>query len=363
MSPRKWRGSSGPSGDRGTVAYLLDVTAEAVDLITNFPDVSVGGARDIRQLAERASKGGRLQPADLLLVLDLITAARNLRRGFLRLPAFGTRFPNLLAFVDQIAENGDLETDIGRSISPRGDVLDTASDELRRIRVAVRTAQNRLMDRLNSMVSGGRYATALQDAIITTRDGRYVIPVKAEARSHVPGVVHDTSASGQTLFVEPLEIVTLNNAWREQQLAERHEIDRILDTLSQQVGDRAEALQTTVAAVAAVDLAMAKARLSFDMRATRPRLSDRAGASANGHATHCISLVRARHPLLEPESVVPIDIELGESYRVLLITGPNTGGKTVALKTVGLLTMMAQTGLFLPADDTSVISVFPRRVR
>jgi DNA mismatch repair protein MutS2 len=174
-------------------------------------------------------------------------------------------------------------------------------------------------------------------------------------------VIHDTSASGQTLFVEPLEIVELNNRWREQQLAEQHEIERVLDVLSGQVGDRAEALAATVEAVAAVDLAMAKGRLAFDMRATRPGLWDgeEAAADPNGHPSHRVRLVQARHPLLDPETVVPIDVELGESFRVLLITGPNTGGKTVALKTIGLLAMMAQTGLFLPADDSSVVSVFP----
>lgn len=351
----------GPSGDHDTVAYLLDVTAEAVDLLTRFPEVTIGGPRDIRGLTERAEKGSRLQPAELLLVQDTIAAARNLRRSFLRLPDGELRYPHLLRFVEHLTEMHDLETAIGRSIGPRADILDTASEELARIRRDVRIAQSRLMDRLNSLVSGGRYATALQEAIITTRDGRYVVPVKAEARAALPGVVHDTSASGQTLFVEPLEIVELNNRWRERQLDEQHEIDRILDALSGRVGDRAAELNQTVEAIAAIDLAMAKARLAFDMRATRPHLwpGGDGDDAADGHPTHRISLVRARHPLLDPATVVPIDIELGGAYRVLLITGPNTGGKTVALKTVGLLTMMAQTGLFLPADDRSVVSVFP----
>ena len=353
----------GPSGDRETVAYLLAVTAEAVDLLTTFPEVTIGGARDVRPLMARAAKGGRLLPPELLLVLDMLGAARNLRRGFLRLPDVENRFPRLLEFVDHIAEAPDLETDIGRSIGPRGDVLDTASEALARVRRDVRIAHGRLMDRLNALVGGGRHANALQDAIITTRDGRYVVPVKAEARAQLPGIVHDTSASGQTLFVEPLEIVELNNRWREQQLAEAHEIERVLDILSVGVASRAEALDAMVDAVAAVDLAMAKGLLAFDMRASRPRLwgegEGEAGDEGDGHRSHRIRLGRARHPLLDPETVVPIDIELGERFRVLLITGPNTGGKTVALKTVGLLTMMAQTGLFLPADETSIVSVFP----
>jgi DNA mismatch repair protein MutS2 len=215
----------GPSGDVKQVRYLLDVTQEAVNLMTDHPDISIGGARDVRELAGRAEKGGRLQPADLLLVHDMVTAARHLRRSFLRLPEVDSRFPNLLEFVGHVADLPDLEADIGRSISPRGDVLDSASEELSRVRRAIRIAHNRLFERLNSMISG-RFGSAVQDAIITSRDGRYVIPIKSEARGQVPGVVHDTSASGQTLFIEPLEIVELNNKWREEQIAEQREIDR-----------------------------------------------------------------------------------------------------------------------------------------
>jgi DNA mismatch repair protein MutS2 len=349
----------GPSGDRPTVAYLLEVTAEAVDLLTEFPDVTIGGARDVRNLVQRAAKGARLQPAELLQVLDMISAARNLRRALLRLPDVETRFAHLREFADHLAELPDLEADVNRSIGPRGDVLDTASAELGRIRRDVRVAHSRLMERLNALVSGGKYASVLQDSIVTTRDGRYVVPVRADARAQLQGVVHDTSASGQTLFVEPFEIVELNNRWRERQLDEQHEIDRILDALSDRVGGKAGEISSSVEATAAIDLAMAKARLAFTMRAHRPTLWSDGDSSPNGHATHRISLRRARHPLLDPAEVVPIDVELGADYRVLLITGPNTGGKTVALKTIGLLTLMVQTGLFVPADDMSVVSVFP----
>jgi DNA mismatch repair protein MutS2 len=349
----------GPSGDFSTVKYLLGVTAEAVDLMTSFPDVTIGGARDIRALVERAEKGGRLAPTDLLLVHDMVHASRNLRRSFMRLPDVDTRFPALVDFAMHLADLPDLETDIARSIGPRGDVLDTASPELGKIRRDVRVAHSRLMDRLNGMLTGGRFAGAIQDAIITTRDGRYVIPIKAEARGQVPGVVHDTSASGQTLFIEPMDVVELNNRWREQILAEQHEIDRVLDMLSANVGDKAEALNLTVEAAAAIDLAMAKALLAFDMKASRPKLWEGGPARDHGHPTHRVSFVKARHPLLDPATVVPIDIELGESFRVLLITGPNTGGKTVALKTVGLLSLMAQVGLYVPVEEGSIVSVFP----
>ncbi|HYO31084.1 MAG TPA: endonuclease MutS2, partial [Thermomicrobiales bacterium] len=353
----------GPSGDATHVGYLLVVTSEAVDLLTAFPEVTIGGARDVRGLVERAAKGARLQPPELLLVLDMVSASRNLRRAFIRLPDVDARFPKLLDFVEALAELPDIEADISRSIGPRGDVLDTASPALAQIRREVRVAQSRLMERLNALVSGGRYASALQDAIITTRDGRYVVPVKAEARGALPGVVHDTSASGQTLFIEPFDVVELNNKWRERQIEEGHEVDRVLDGLSARVGDRAEAIAGSVEATAAIDLAMAKARLAFDLKANRPRIwepdADRSVANPDGHPTHRLRLVRARHPLLDQASVVPIDVELGEGYRVLVITGPNTGGKTVALKTIGLLCLMAQTGLFVPAEEDSLLSVFP----
>jgi DNA mismatch repair protein MutS2 len=347
-----------PSSDTKSVAALLDLTAEAVDLASNYPDLNVGGARDIRDHVEKAEKGGRLQPAELLLVHDMVVAARSLRRSMMRLPDGETRFRQLYEIATHIADLPDLEADIGRSISPRGDLLDSASDELGRIRRAIRIHHSRLIDRLTSMMNG-KYSSSVQDAIITTRDGRYVIPIRADARTQVSGVVHDTSASGQTLFMEPIEVVELNNKWREEQIAEGRESDRILDALSHAVGQRATPLRHTVEAVAAIDLAMAKARLAFDLRATRPRLWQRTAPVAGGHPTHRVRLVRARHPLLDPASVVPIDIEIGERYRALLITGPNTGGKTVALKTVGLLSLMAQAGLFIPADDRSVVSVFP----
>ncbi|MDQ3045876.1 MAG: Smr/MutS family protein, partial [Chloroflexota bacterium] len=300
--------------------------------------------------------------SELLLIQDTLGASRIVRRAFLRLPDYGTRFPSLVEFVEYLTDQSDLEALIDRSVGPRGDVLDTASPELGRIRRAVRVAQNRLMDRLNSLISGGRYAGAIQDAIVTMRDGRYVVPVKAEARGQLPGVVHGTSASGQTLFVEPLDVVELNNRWREQQAAEQHEIDRILDALSESVSAQAEPLASIVEALAAIDLAMAKGRLAFRMRAERPILwsSPPSGANDLGHTTLRIALYQARHPLLDPATVVPIDVEIGSDYRVLLITGPNTGGKTVALKMVGLLTLMAQAGLFIPAEERSIVSVFPR---
>ena len=340
----------GPSGERAHVVYLLDVTSEAVELLTEQPDLTIGGARDIRTLLDRAAKGARLQAAEFLPILDTIHAARVLRRAILRIPEGEERFPRLLQFVEGLPELTSLETDLARSISPRGDVLDTASDDLARFRREGRVAQGRLTERLSGMINGGKYASVAQDTIVTLREGRYVIPIRAEARSNVPGIVHDVSASGQTLFVEPLEVVELNNTWRESQIREGREIERILDVLTGQVGQSEGLLRTAIDALAAFDLAFAKARLAFDLKAIRPELAPVGNQRLN--------LKKARHPLLDPATVVPIDIALGGRYRLLVITGPNTGGKTVALKTVGLLASMAQTGLFIPAQDESELPVF-----
>jgi DNA mismatch repair protein MutS2 len=343
----------GPSSDAGRVDYLLRVTAEAYELIEAHAAFGVRGCRDIRAHLRRAAMGGVLQPGDLLEVLDTIAAARTVRRTFLRIDDAVERFPAIDEFVGFISELPGLEADLRRSISDRGEVLDTASDRLRTIRRDLRAAHSRVVERINRYIQASQYAPAIQDPIVTQRDGRYVVPVRTDRRGQIPGVVHDTSASGQTLFVEPMEVVELNNRWRELQLAERHEIERILTALSNRIGDESDKLERSLEALAAIDLALAKARYASSIRATRPRISD-----ADIDAGQRVVLIRARHPLLDPATVVPIDVVLGEGFRVLIITGPNTGGKTVALKTVGLMALMAQTGLFIPADEGSVLPVF-----
>ncbi|MBX5444793.1 endonuclease MutS2 [Sphaerobacter sp.] len=349
----------GPSGDASRVAYLLAVTREAVTLLTNFPSFTVGGVRDIRPVVERARRGSLLSAGELRDALDTIQAARELRRTFFKLPNANELYPNLSEFVEAIADLAGLEADLARTVGPRGEILDTASERLAEIRREVRIAHRRLLDRLNRMLTDAAYAGAIQDAIVTMREGRYVIPVRADRRAQIPGVVHATSASGQTLFVEPMAVVELNNRWRELQMAEEHEVEAILRARSEQIAAAADDLDQTVEAVAAIDLALAKARLAFSMRAVEPILVEASGPGApGGHPRHRIDLRQARHPLLDPDTVVPIDVRIGETYRILVVTGPNTGGKTVALKTVGLMTLMAQTGLFIPAADGSALSVF-----
>lgn len=353
-----------PTSNPLQVETLLATTAEATQLMVQFPTFTIGGARDIRGLIDKAEKGYRLQPGELMLLMDTLRASREIRNHFRRLPDASERYQHLLEFVDSIDNFSSLEADLNRTIGPRGDVLDGASPALSRIRQAVRVAHSRLHDRLQNFVSGSRHSSALQENIITMREGRYVVPVRAEARGLIKGIVHDTSSSGQTLFIEPFDVVELNNRWREQQLEEQREVDRILDAITGVVGDYSDGLRRMIEALAAVDLATAKARLAEKMEATLPRVhrgegGKRVRSEDATHSSHYIRLDQARHPLLDPETVVPIDVEIGDKFRVLLITGPNTGGKTVALKTIGLLTLMAQTGLFIPANDTSVISVFP----
>lgn len=350
----------GPSGDPDQVAYLLSITREAVDLLNTNTGFSVGGVRDIRPVLDRAARGALLLPAELGDVLDTIQAAHALRRGFFRTQTATRKHGGLAEFIGAIAGLPVLEADLARTVGVHGEILDTASAELAEIRRSLKSAHSRLLDRLNRMITSGEYAGAIQDGIVTMREGRYVIPIRADHRGQVPGVVHGTSASGATLFIEPMNVVDLNNRWRELQMAEEHEVERILRACSDQVAAAAGDLGRTLEAVAAFDLALAKARLAFDLRAHEPCLVDSPGDGEHaGHPRHRISLRQARHPLLDPATVVPVDIRLGETYRILVITGPNTGGKTVALKTAGLLAMMAQSGLFIPAADGSELSVFP----
>jgi len=354
-----------PTPDRRVAANWVATTSEAVELLTAFPEFSVGGARDIRELLTKAEKGARLQPPELLLFIDTLGAARRLKRTFIKLPDYDEKFPNLYDLIDGIEYVHPLESALERSIGPRGDVLDTASPELARLRKAVRVAHSRLTERLNNLRSTSRVGAAMQENIVTIREGRYVIPVRAEARNVVRGIVHGTSASGQTLFIEPFDVVELNNTWRERQADEEQEVNRILDDLSETISEYADVLSRMVQAVAEIDLALAKARYARSIDAVRPVFHDTAPGMKRvrsedvGHPSHLVRLDGARHPLLKPESVVPLSVEIGPEFRVLVITGPNTGGKTVALKTVGLLTLMAQSGMFIPANPGSALSVFP----
>lgn len=349
-----------PTADPDVARRRQEETSEAVALLATHPDFSIGGVRDIRQQVDLAEHAGVLTPVDFLDIKATLIAARNLARTLERL---GGQYPNLVELVATIKYPLGLVDAITRAISERGEVLDSASPKLAIIRRDMRVAHDRLLTKLQRMVTDPRIAAFLQEALVTQRDGRYVLPLRAEFKGRVPAIVHDQSASGATLFVEPLGVVALNNEYRELQLAERDEERRILAELSAQVGAYAPDLLDIVNVIAELDVILARGKYAESLRATRPTLrpfSDKRkmGNKDGAHPGSVIRLYGARHPLLDPETVVPVDVVLDPQTFVLVITGPNTGGKTVTLKTVGLLALMAQSGLHIPAEVGSEISVF-----
>ena len=344
-----------PASDPGEVRRRQEETTEARALQDARPDLSLGGARDVRPLVGRARLAATLLPGDLLEIHDTLVSARTLKRSLTRL---ASQFPRLAAHAQWIEECTDLVNEIERCIDDRGEVQDSASPALARIRQELSVARDHLIERLQRLIGSNEVAPYLQEALITQRSGRYVIPIKAEAKSRVPGIVHDESASRATLFIEPLATVELNNRWRELELQEQHEIERILAALTARVAEDGELIERTVEMLARLDLAFAKGRYSYELRAVAPRLWVAGQPAGDPKPPAPLALLRARHPLLAPETVVPIDVWLGGDFRVLVITGPNTGGKTVALKTVGLLALMHQAGLHLPVDADSILPVF-----
>ncbi len=345
-----------PTNNIDEARHRLAETSEAVQMLITRPDLTIGGARDVRQAVDLAAHGGVLTPTDLLDIKSTLVAARTLVRTFERL---GDQFPTLFVIASQIPIQLGLVDGITRAISERAEILDSASDALATIRRNLRIAHDRLMTKLQRMVSDPHTSPYLQEALITQRDGRYVLPLRAEFKGRIRAVVHDQSASGATLFVEPLSVVEHNNEFRELQLAERDEERRILSELSQQVGMQAGNILNTVARVADLDLCFAKAKYSDDVVASEPALHPIAKPSGR-HPGTIIRLYQARHPLLDPATVVPIDVELDAQTYAMVVTGPNTGGKTVTLKTIGLLALMAQSGLHIPAHSGSEISLFQK---
>jgi len=334
-----------PVADPVHVGLLQDQTDEAVRLLGDQAQASVGGARDIGPALERAARGGRLAAQDLLDVAETCRAT-----GLFADRLAGWRGRHLGEVHDDLDAAPVLRERIERSVDESGELLDSASAELAAIRKRLRTAQDRVRERLNAMLRSSEMAGVIGESIVTVRAGRYVIPIRAEAKGRVKGIVHDQSASGATLFVEPLTVVELNNTWTEAVLAEQREEERILDELSHEVEARSGSLGASLQALARADLWLARARLAQQLDAVRPTVTDDAA-----------ELLSARHPLLGP-GAVPIDLRIGErfGYRALVITGPNTGGKTVSLKTLGLLTLMHQAGLRVPAADAARLPIFRR---
>ncbi|MGH2603035.1 MAG: endonuclease MutS2, partial [Dehalococcoidia bacterium] len=342
-----------PAGDLAEAVRLQRMTAEARRLIRNRPNTSIGGARDIREAVERAALGGVLEPGELLDVRQTLTAVRTLRGNITRLSPI---VPLLADVAKRMDEAAPLITELDRAISARGEVLDSATPLLAQIRRDVRIAHDRLTNKMNELLAGAVSRGVAQEALVTLRDGRYVIPVKADFRGQLRGVVHDTSSSGATVFVEPLAAVDLGNRWRELQIDEQREVDRILRSLSDQVGQNGARIRTDIDALAEIDLCLAKARLGEALQADDlPYDAEEQPWLVAAPAE--LVLEEARHPLLRGE-VVPVSLRVGGAFQVLLITGPNTGGKTVALKTAGLLTLMALAGLPVPATAGTRIPAY-----
>ena len=343
-----------PTANFHTACQWLDETAEARLLLETEPHTSVGGARDIRELVVSASKGNILVPGELLDVKFTIISARSLSR---QLEKAENTYPFLSEIALSLPAQLGLVDAISSSISDRGEILDSASAKLGEVRAQLRIVHDRLLTRMQKLLSNKSIEPYLQESLVTQRDGRYVIPIKVEARGRVKSVVHDVSSSGATLFVEPLQVVDLNNEYRELQVSEKEEERRILAELSSRLGEHAAELQAAVNTLAALDLVFAKAKFAEKLEAIQPKLV-RFSKPKNGNPGMVLKLWQARHPLLDPETVVPIDVETDPETYILLITGPNTGGKTVTLKTVGLLACMAQSGLHIPALEGSEISLF-----
>ena len=342
-----------PTTDLKDAERLQDETAAARALVRAQPSAGIGGAKDIRDALRRARLGGALEPEQLLGIADTVRAAQKLFEDV-------RDYPPLAALAKLARPPRPLAEAIEHAISGTGEVLDRASPRLGGLRGELRAAQARLQQRLDGLLRGD-LARALQEPIVTQRGGRYVVPVRSEMRSAVKGIIHDQSASGATVFIEPLEILEANNALREAELAEKNEVLRILDELSRRVEKDGDELDAIVSALARLDLALTKAQLADFLDAERPVLD------ADGR----LDLVAARHPLLiaslrakESDStgadVVPIDVRLGSDFRALVITGPNTGGKTVTLKTIGLLVLMAACGLQIPAQRGSRVPIVKR---
>ncbi|MEK3807712.1 endonuclease MutS2 [Metabacillus sp. SLBN-84] len=337
-----------PSTNVEEVKTWQEQTDEAAKVLRLKGNVPLGGLTDIRSSIKRAQIGGMLNPHELTEISGTLYAGKQMKRFIEDMIESGIELPHLDGFAAQIEPLQELEQEISHCIGDNGEVLDGASDTLRSIRTSLRTTESRIREKLESMIRSSSAQKMLSDAIITIRNERYVIPVKQEYRSAYGGIVHDQSSSGATLFIEPQVIVDLNNTLQQARMKEKIEIDRILTDLSLKVAEESEALLVNVEALSEMDFMFTKAGYAQKIKASKPEM--------NGSGR--IKLFKARHPLLNPDEVVPNDIELGTDFSTIVITGPNTGGKTVTLKTVGLFTLMAQSGLQIPALDGSEMAVF-----
>ena len=333
-----------PTSDLEDVQALLDETTAASDLCTKKGNPGFGEVRDVSASLERADRGGSLQPKELLHIAGVLRCARTVK-GYV---AEDEKATVLDPLFQALSPNKYLEDKIFGAILSEEEIADNASPELADIRRHMRIQAGKIRDSLQKVISSPAFSKFLREPIITIRDGRYVVPVKSECKNEVPGLVHDVSASGGTYFVEPMSAVNANNALRELELKEKKEIERILAELSAEAAAHREAIDDDFRILVRLDVIFAKAKLGYRMRAWAPIMNDQGR----------VELRNARHPLIDPAKVVPISLRLGTDFDTMIITGPNTGGKTVTLKTVGLLTLMAECGMHIPAGDGSILSTF-----
>jgi len=330
-------------------------TREARHLINTNDAITFAGATDLRPLVSLAQHDGTLEPGDLLAIKNTLIVSRSAKHIF---EDAAEEVPYLANTAGDLADGLGLIDTISKTISDRGEVLDSASEALAKIRSELKVTYERLMDRLMRYINDPTSARFLQDTLITQRSGRYVLPLRAEFKGRIKAIIHDMSSSGATLFIEPLTVVEWNNRYRELQLEEREEIRRVLFALSQRVAEQGQAIDAMVAAMAQLDLSLMMAKYAEALHASEPEMLPFKQDAQKHHPGSTVYLLRARHPLLDPATVVPIDVVLDNETFALVITGPNTGGKTVTLKTVGLFALMAQSGMQIPALSGSKLSIF-----
>ncbi|MBO5494465.1 MAG: endonuclease MutS2 [Eubacterium sp.] len=334
-----------PSSDFTEVELLLSQTQDAFSLLARFGAPSFSGLKNVNNPLHRAAAGGSLNPVELLDIAFTLRALRTLDEWHAHCAGVRT---SLDFFFESVTVNKYLENKIFSSIISAEEISDKASPELSDIRRKIRSKESSVRDKLDSLIHSAHYQQYLQEAIVTQRSGRFVVPVKAEHRGSVPGLVHDTSSTGATVFVEPSSVVDLNNDIKVLQGKERDEIMRILFELSAEAGEFSESIKHSYDGAVMLNLIFAKAHLAYKMKASKPLLNNEG----------IVELKKARHPLIDKNKVVPTNIALGRDYDTLVITGPNTGGKTVSLKTLGLITAMTMCGLLIPVADRSRLAVF-----
>jgi DNA mismatch repair protein MutS2 len=343
-----------PSTDIDTVKLLLNRSSEARHLLSISPNFYIGRVFDVREPVMHASKGKVLEPQLLNQIQDTLACIRNLRINFKKL---ANEIPLLNELSQRMHEFPQLEKEISRCINENNEISDGASERLTHLRRQLKEVRQRLFDRLDAILKSKNKQKFIQEPYITEREGRFVIPVKADFKKDIRGIVHDVSNTGATLFIEPWEIVEQGNDMRQMLIEEQQEIERILESLSSQVGQIWEDISDSVEILAEIDMTLSKARYAEEIKAVEPVINEGNISDGSEGKGRFFKLVKARHPLLKGEAV-PLDIEMGGDYNILVITGPNAGGKTVALKTMGLLALMTHAGIPIPASAESIIPVF-----